>query len=452
MMKTDKLSNLLATAFGVLCLMIASLTPQTALAQSNGAQGEDGPTRITVLNVPGGGTDKLIDALSQLDNVELKQQGWFLEQIKSRGFQAKGIMKRSEDIKWLMDGANIDYILYLTPEGDTGYTARVVGPQKGTEVHHFPVDRTPDGLSQAGAKMVQQEFGKYLYKQRHPVDPEAERRKREQEKARIARLEQEQDPNEVKKKAAAQKNAAQALYSKDWLLVSVRGAALRRDLHVAGANEAVLAYTSVFYPGLALSVEAFPMGMTNVQYASVGFYADYTQGFDSVPVVDNDGNEASVSISHLELEGGVMYELGDPIKLRTTDQAHVALTIGVRHASYSVAENPALPSVSNTSLVLGARATRKAFSDAFKVRAGVEIEPIGVYGTGATLFGESSHTYGFGASLGGMFAATDSLGVTLDYEFQLQRTLFTGTGEADFEDANAFELVQGLTGGLFYRY
>ncbi len=435
----------------VLCAAVLAIAPRTAHAQ-------DAPpktTRVALLSVPGGGTKKLTDAIGSIDHVEVKGQGWFLDQIKSRGFQAKGIMKRSDDIKWLMKGAKISYIVYLIAKSDTAYEARVVGPKTGKVVHTFSIDRTPEGLSDAGARMAKHDFAQFLDKQLHPVDPAAEKRKREKEKARLAKLKREKDPNEVKKKAASAKNAAKQAYSKDWLMVTVGASGLRRDLHVASGvdtNQAVLAYTSAFYPGIDLGVEMFPIGMSNPDYASVGFFADYTHGFDSVTVQNSDNTKDNVSITHMDLRAGVMYQLGDALKLKTSKEAHFDLKVGVRYTGFSAVDNVALPSTSHTSLLIGARVTRQAFSNNFKVRAGVQIEPIGVYGTGATLFGESAHTYGFGGNLGGMFNATDNIGFTLGYSFELERTVFTGTGQADFVDANAFELVQGFNGGLFYQY
>jgi hypothetical protein len=434
-----------STRFGLLltlalvCMGLVSLVPASSSAQSK-------PTKVVVLNVPGGGSEKLSKAIAEIDDVEIEGQTWFLEQIQGRGFKPKGIMKRPDDIKWLMKGAEINYILFLAGDSDTAYTARVVGPETGGVVHTFPVDRTPDGISDAGARMVQQEFSSFLVEQREPEEPV-------KKQPEIAQLDEEDDdPNAVKKQAAASDQAAKDAFSKDWLIASVRGNAIRRDLHVAGANEAVLSYTSVFYPGFSIDLEMFPIGQSNPDYAAVGFYANYTQGFDSVNVLDDEGEESPVAIGHLELEGGVLYQLGDALALKTSNDARFHLSIGLRHASYSAADNPSLPSVSHTAFVLGTQVTRQAFSEKFMIRAGASVSPIGGYGTGATLFGESSHTYGFGGNIGGMLQASEDIGITLGYEFGLQRTVFTGEGEAQFIDANAFELVQGVTGGLFYQY
>jgi hypothetical protein len=425
--------------------LVSSLVPATATAQNK-------PTKVVVLNVPGGGSEGLKAGISKLDNVTLEGQTWFLEQIKGRGFQAKGVMKRSDDLKWLMKGAEIDYILFLAADSDTAYTARVVGPRGGSVIHKFGVDRTPDGLSSSGARLVQQEFGSFLEDRRNANRSAEQPDKKQPVVAQIGEeADDEDDPNAIKKQAAKSDSAAKKKLSKNWLLASIQGNALRRDLHVAGTNEAVLAYTSVFYPGFSIDLEMFPIGQSNPEYASVGFYAEYTQGFDQVNVLV-EGAETPVAISHLDLEGGMLYQLGDALALKDSEEARIGLTIGVRHANFSPAENASLPSVSHTSLVLGTQFKRQAFTDKFVIRAGASISPIGAYGAGATLFGETSHTYGFGGDLGAMFSATEDIGITLGYEFNLQRTTFTGEGEAEFIDANAFELVQGMTGGLFYEY
>lgn len=446
-MKYTHARNSLLVALAVLCLGVIGLVPRAAQAQS-------APVKVVVLNVPGGGSEMLAQGISAIENVSIERQGWFLEQIKGRGFQAKGIMKRTDDIKWLMKGAKIDYILYLAAKSDTAYEGRVVGPETGTQVHSFPVDRTPNGLSAAGARMVTREFQDFLAQK---AQQRMQAEQQEQNKAQVAQLDAEapatDDPNAVKKQAAAGNEAAMAKFSKDWLLVSLRGNGLRRDLYVAGFNEAVLSYTSAFYGGVSLELEAFPLGMSNPEMAAVGFYADYTHGFDSAQVPDQEkGGEKAAPITHMDFEAGVLYQLGDPLALKDSNEAKFSMGIGVRYNNFSVAENPALPSVSHTSLVLSSRVTRPAFSDKFMLRAGAKIMPIGAFGTGALLFGETSHTYGFGGDIGGLVQATEDIGLVFGYEFGLQRTVFTGNGEADFVDANAFELVQGFTGGLSYQY
>jgi hypothetical protein len=447
-MNINNRRSIFFAAFALFSLAIFALTPRPAMAQAPGET-----LRITVLDVPGGGTDALIESIEQLRGIEVKEQAWFLEQIKGRGFAAKGIMTRSDDLKWLMKGAEIDYILYLASgdKGDAAYEARLVGREVGKVVHRFPVDRTPNGLSQAGANGVVQQLQDYL-KSQQPRDLEAEKRARLAAQKEAARQAQAHDPNEVKKKAASAKNAALAAFSKDWFIVTLRGIGLRRDLQVAGANQAVMSYTSAFYPGFALGIETFPIGMSNPDYADIGFYADYVQGFDSITIPDADNNEVSVSIKHLELEGGILYQLGDPLELKTSDAAKVDLTIGVRYSNFSADPNPALPSISHTSFVIGSRVTKEMFNGSFELRAGVNVTPIGIYGNGGALFGEESHTYGGGGNLGGMIAASDALGIIFGYEFRLQRTIYTGTGELEFTDASSFELVQGLSAGILYEY
>lgn len=433
--------------FGFLLALVVLALGAVALPASP-AHAQNSTTKMAVLDVPGGGSQLLVDAIGQIDDLEIKRQGWFLEQITSRGFQPKGIMKRPEDVKWVMKGADLDYILYLAAKDDTSYQGRLVARTSGETEFQFPVDRTPDGLSAAGARSVYREVAGYLEKQRAAAQQQAQKAQKQAQQPQVATVD---DPNEVKRQATEQKSAAQQKLSKNWLVASLRGNLLRRDLHVSGLNEAVLSYTSVYYPGVAVSFDAFPFGQSNLEYASVGIYADYTQGFDSVPVQTVDG-EKTISVGHLMLEGGLMYQLGDAVALKDSNEAKVNLTLGVRYANYSADANDSLPSVGHTSIVIGGQVRRPMFSENFELLIDANIIPYGFYGTGAELFGETSYTYGFGAELGGMYHATDDLGLVFGYGLDVQRTLFEGEGEAEFVDAGAFELVQGLTAGLFYEY
>lgn len=449
-MNTLVYSRAASIALVTFALLIAVFLSARAQAQT------PAPTqtrRIAILDVADGGTDELADAVAQLDGVTVERQAWFLEQIQARGFSPKGIMTRPDDLKWLMQGAQLDYILFLAGDenNDQVYIARLVGSEKGEPVLQFSADRTSSGLSPSGAKLTAQEIKKYLDSQK-PRDLEAEERARRQAEAEAAERAKAADPNQVKLEAEAARQAAMTSFSKGWLALSVRGILLRRDLHAAGENQAVLAYTSAFYPGFALGVEAFPLGMSNQEMAGIGFYLDYVQGFDSATVLDADSNEASISLFHTEIEGGVLYQLGDPLAVKSSDEAKLNLSIGVRYTGLSAEANPSLPSLSYASFVIGSRVSRKMFADNVQLRAGVNVVPLAIYGTGAELFGESSYSSAVGGNLGMLIQASDEIGITAGYEFRLQRTGFTGDGVLGFTSASVFELVQGLSAGLLYRY
>lgn len=446
------------TIAALFCLGVVGLSAQTVHAQEDEPTG---PARIAVLDVSAGGTELLIEAVSQIENVEVKGQKWFLEQVQGRAFKAQGIMSRPEDLKWLMDGAEIKYILFLAAgEDETApFTARLVGDKTGEVVHQFSVERAAEtGLTESSAKVAALEVSKYIDSQK-PRDLEAEAAAKAAEEKKKAELAAADDPNRLKRQVAAEKQNALDAFSRDWFHASVRGVGVRRDFNVTGANKAVSAYSSAFYPGFSINLDAFPIGMSNREYAGIGFYADFLMGFDSVMIqysVEEEGETFDVTeeigITQINFEGGILYRLGDPLELRSTNAAKVDLSLGVRHSNFTVAANTQLPSISHTSFVIGTRVTSRMFSDMFRLRAGVNVSPIGIFGTGLELFGETAYTYGVGGVLGAEIAATDDIGIVFGYDFNLQRTNFTGNGELGFTDATGFELVQVLNAGVSYTY
>gem|GEM_PF-6817453 len=459
-MKTKLMKSISLFLVALFCLGVVGLNASTAHAQDE--QEESGPIRIAVLDVPGGGSELIVAAVSQIENVDVQGQAWFLEQIQGRAFKAKGIMSRPGDLKWLMDGAEIKYILYLAAgEDETApYTARLVGDESGEMVHEFRVERAAEtGLTESSAKVAALEVAKYIDSQK-PRDLEAEAAARAAEEKKKAELAAADDPNRLKRQVAADKQSAMDAYSRDWFRASVRGVGVRRDFNVTGSNKAVSAYSSAFYPGFSINLDAFPIGMSNREYAGIGFYADFLMGFDSVQIAytmtDEEDNVLDVieeiSITHVDFEGGILYRLGDPLKLRSSEAAKVDLSLGVRHSNFAAAANIQLPSINHTSFVIGSRVTSRMFSDMFRLRAGVNISPIGIFGTGLELFGETAYTYGVGGALGAEISATDDIGIVFGYDFNLQRTNFTGQGELGFTDATAFELVQVLNAGISYNY
>lgn len=418
------------------------------LTTSAAAEEDNSTIRIAVLDVPDGGTDLLAENIAAIDNVEVERQGWFLEQITERGFSAQGIMTRTEDLKWLMQGSDLHYVLYLAPSAnDSLYSARLVSDEAGEVAFEFEAERSENGISRSASQLAAGEVSDFLERQ--------ESARSEQDAAERAQVEREAAENRINKvreQESAERERARVSFSRDWLKIGARGLGLRRDLSVTGQNKGVMAYDSSLYAGFGLSAEAFPIGMSNEELAGIGFYLDYVQGFDSVIVLDTESNETPVSILHLELEGGMLYQIGDPLRLRATDEARVSLSIGVRHTNLGADANPMLPSLSHTSFLVGARVNRNLFSESFELNAGFAVAPFGIYGTGAELFGVSSFTHGASGDLGVALNVSDAIAITAGYEMRLQYTSFTGSGDLDFEEANSIELVQGFSAGLRYQY
>lgn len=421
----------------VACLVVLAWMPR--------AQAQSDEARLVVLDVPGGGTERLTEALGTIEGVELYDQAWFIEQLQERGFKASGIMNRPKDLHWVMKGASIDYVIFLKPEGEDTYAANVVEEKTGEPALTFSIDRTDKGLSEAGAELARREIADFLGK----AEPEAA----------IARVDEEVDepepvdPNEIRRQAAQRDKEILERLSKDWLWARAKFRMLRRDLSVADANRHVLAHESPMYPGLEAMVEAYPLGSVDPEYAPAGFYLSYTHGFDSVAVTNAEGEDQTISITHLEIEGGSIYRIDSPLGRQSSAiNARVRIKAGVRYVADLPDDNPVLPETSNTQLVFGGMLNYPAIFDRFAVQGQLEFIPLAFWGGGQAEFGESSFTYGFAARLGALYAWTDHFGLEFGYGFRVLRTTFEGSGASEFEDAQAFELVQGLDVGVLYQY
>ena len=132
--------------------------PDVAAAQSGTSSGDGQTHRLVLLDVPGGGTDKLQSALEEVGSFEFKHQAWFVQQIRKRAIEAKGIMGRPDDLKWLMQQAEVDYILFLAPADQSTYRANLVEPSTGKPGMTTTVDRTNQGLSSAGSRLIATEI------------------------------------------------------------------------------------------------------------------------------------------------------------------------------------------------------------------------------------------------------------------------------------------------------
>lgn len=438
---------------GLLALLIIGLTAP-GIAHAQGGSGE--PKRMAVLNVPGGGTEALHDKLGQISNLEILRQEWFIKQIQNRGFDPKGIMRRPKDLKWVMDGGDLDHVLFLAPASEKSYEARIVD-KEGEVAKKFVVDRTPDGLSESGAELVRRELSDFLSGGSPSVGMlgDTEGTDTSEESSQSDAQDDDFDPNEMKKRAATEQDATTKALSENWLWATGSVRFMQRGFNVVGSNEETLSYQSGFYTGAHINVEAYPFGMTNADFQAVGLYADFRYGGDKVAVLPNeDATEpAPFNISHIEFATGVSLRGEDPSKDMDSDpDPHTRLNLGIRTVGLNLDPNLQLPSISHFHLTIGGKLDYPFLIDGLYASVGAELTPVGFMQNGEELFGEASSSYGMAGEVGLKYMFSDSIGITTAYDARVFRTIFEGEGTAGFANANAFELVQGFSAGLQYKY
>lgn len=440
---TNRLIGAFVVFFGLTLVSLASAQAQ-----------EKTGNRLVLLNVPGGGTDAVAETLLEIDGVELRDQKWFIAQIKKRGMSPKRIMSRPKDLIWIMQGGEIDYILYFESE-DEAFRATVVG-EKGEPVRDFLIDRSSSGISEAGLRIIKLELEEQLGVAASQVDIDAEIAKREAEKE--AAKNAPKDPEDVRKAALERKRAVEERLSEDWLWARANFRMFKRDLSYSGSSGASLTYRSGFYPGFSLNVEAYPTALFNPDGAGVGVLLDYTMGFDSVgfeaPTEGGETEPASASIGHMEIEGGVIYRLDSPIgREGGTNTVRVRVKLTARHERFSVGDERAFPSITRTTVVAGGTFSHPILIPELAAQAFFEFIPFGFNHTPSDLFGDTpSYTYGLATGLGALYSITDAFAAIASYRFRVTRPSYSGRGSSDFEDTTGFELVQGLHLGILYQY
>jgi hypothetical protein len=438
------------TIFGLLSALIVLFVSATAVAQGDKAEGT---TRMVLLNVPGGGTERVAETLLSIGNMELRDQDWFIKEIRKRGMTPKRIMSRPKDLVWIMQGGDIDFILYFQGEGEE-FQGTVVG-EEGMKVDEFKLDRTSDGISEAGLRIIKLEIEELLGVAASQIDIDEEIAKREAAKKEAA--EAPDDPADARRKAIEERRALEERLSKDWIWARANARMFKRDLVYAGADGAILTYKSGFYPGFSFNVEAYPTALFNPEGAGVGLMLDYAMGFDSLTfeAAGDGGTEAvTQSIGHMEIEGGLIYRLDSPIGSDGgTNTVRVRVKLTGRHERYTLEDERALPSLSRTTVVAGATVSHPVLIPELAVQGFFEFLPFGFNQTGAELFGDTSgYTYGFATGVGGLFELTEAFAVIFGYRFRVTRPSYVGDGELDFNDTTGFELVQGLHLGILYQY
>jgi hypothetical protein len=438
---TDLISRLGPLVASALVLLLLWGPAPAGAQQGPSSSDQQSPKRLVILNVPGGGTEHLRASLAQLKTFEFKGQGWFVKQIRSRAIKPKGIMSRSEDLAWLMTQAEMDYILYLAPADESTYTVNLVEQSTGKPGLQTTVDRTKDGLSKAGARLIGQEVEDYLAPDEPEPTPE---QKADSEPA---------EPDEVVEQAEEDTEKKREQARRHWLWASGRFRLFKRDLTVAGSNNAVLSYASKYYPGFELDVEFYPLGPSNPDWATFGLLVDFNQGFESVNIESNGGDVQKINISQTSIEGGPIFRLENPFKRDgSLLRPRIRFKVAVRHTAYAVDKNDRLPSTSMTSLIAGALLSQPVLFDGFAAEAELEITPVAFFGRGGGLFGTSSLSHAFATRVGVKYAFTRAVRIVGGYRFRLNHSKFQGTGSSDFVDSEAFELVQGIDVGIQYEY
>src|SRR5690554_6116736 len=93
---------LLFAVFAVFFTLL--FAPQLAQSQETGV-------RVVLLDVPYGGTELAMEELSKIEGLDVRESAWFYNQVKGRGFHTEGIESKPKDLRWVMSGSSIVWII-----------------------------------------------------------------------------------------------------------------------------------------------------------------------------------------------------------------------------------------------------------------------------------------------------------------------------------------------------
>ncbi len=390
------------------------------------AQDETPEPVIVLLDVPDGGTAGLEKELIAIGGVAVQNQKWFLGELSSRGISPKRILRRPKDLKWVFKGANITYIVYLARnEADEGlYDASFVD-STGESMMAFTVERTADGLDDAGAKRVALEMKKIIKKSEASIALVDEAPEEKPEVVDDGGLEEE------RKRAAEKEAQAQERLSAKWLEGTIAARIFSRELMVTSLNGTQLSYASSPYPGFEIKVVAFPGVKSGSEFENIGVVGRLAMGIGSVDAVRTD------SMLHLEGELGALFRLLAPV---ADDSVAAQAKFSVRYTSFMV-DSSALPATSMIAPTVGASIAMPVIPN-LAINGYFDVVPLGIWGSNLEGFGESAYTFSFSGGLGFSYAINEMLGIVGGVDMRLERTIFEGRGDLGFEDARAIEFLQ----------
>lgn len=456
---------LMCVVLGSAAAFLSTLVAPTTKAS---AQEEDQTVRMVVLRAPG---DTVKSALKSSEYIETKGQRWFVQQIKKRGFKAGGIMKRPDDLMWVMKGGNIDYIVYFASSSGGEFEARIVERDTGKPTKTFAVPKTGDGISSQAAKQLvtklevelglksapapdeDDEAGKADKKAKKTKDEDKKQKEKQKQKAQKPKKDEKQDQKDesIADTVAPDKEAEKEapLQVGPAYFFSLGGRFFRRSLFVSDPREGAFSFQSNFYPGARLAIKAYPFSpKSSPTLGRLGFYLDVSQGFKSY-VFKVNGEDNSVSISHTEAELGLAARFkhgeGGP------RSAGFTLLAGARYNSLSADKNKFLPTTTETSVVIGGEYTHPLMDGDLQLTGASKFVPIAFHSSGVDTFGESASSFGFHGEMGLKYGFTRAMSAEAGYNFRILRTEYSGEGQNNFKEADGTDFVHGPFLMLTYR-
>lgn len=442
----------------------------TLMAMPAAADDAGQSLRVVVAEVSDGSERVVEEHLDEMAGLEFRSFDWFADEVQARAFNIDGILDNPDDLSWVMDGSDIDLIIDIVEEDEQDYRIRFITADDAEAEHEFLADRGHEGaIRRGGATVIRVELETFLGRDADrwasavaaaddTDDGGSDDKKETDDDEDVAPVDLS-DPQAMRAAAAADDEELQKLLSRDWLWLRAHLRMFQKDVSVAAEN-AVFTHSSGGFFGFELDVEAFPFGQNNPELMETGFYATYNHGFYGMTVTegaeDEEPESVDVSVNNLTIEGGALYRLDSPLE---DSHRQLRFKLGGRYDSYSLTENPAVPSMSMISLVLGTRLVLPVGVEEFAVTAGLDVSPVAFFGAGADIFGADSFSYGFGSELGFIYEVMDNGFLSAGYSFRLMRSDFSDAGDpidedSDlvFTDSEVFDLNHGMRAGFVYQY
>ena len=141
------------TTIGSLVFVTVALFAQLVTAQ-------EAATRVVILDVAGGGTEELEAAFAELPRVELRDQKWFVAEVKKSDVRASRLMTRPDDLKFVMSSSGTSYVVAVQPDDD--FWSVLFFDETGEAVREFEIERQADELSARKAASIRDIFVELL--------------------------------------------------------------------------------------------------------------------------------------------------------------------------------------------------------------------------------------------------------------------------------------------------
>lgn len=443
-----KRKDWLRRALTLLWVLSASLIAQNAAGQEpDEAEQSADPGVLVVLEPRVESSSEVGQRVAEATGRKVEGQKWFLEEVEARGFQPRQILTRPEDLRWVMDGANIELVVYLPRDGDT-LLLKIVGADGVETTSRVILEDASKTLSDEDIKEVVSIVTDMVGPaERAAESPTVEELGANSEESAEPVIESITPSATLKKKMDAREDPG--VEDARWLHFFAAATLTERAFVLTDRTLRSASLRTPLYPGWRIGVVAYPFQTSKRPARQAGFLVEFGHGFDTITLV-SESQETPVNVTNVEVEAAFLYRFQGFENMAYGQAPAISLRAGAHWASYTTDESLATPlDTAQIGVDLGVRVEQALWAEWLGLEWDLLAHP---YVADVTDRISGSQDWGLGFSTDASLNVRVFAGahLRLGWAARVTRTWFTGIAANNFEDLDSIIFEHSPTAGINY--